>query len=384
MDASGRDRVQGRHERRSSANPGWRPGDRIAVASTDYATDQAEEATITSVSGSTVTLSRPLGHEHFGERQTVDGRTVDERAEVALLSRNVKIEGEESSSADGFGGQIMVMEGGQARVEGAELTRLGQKATLRRYPIHFHMLGSGGESSYLEGSSLHHTFNRCVTVHGTDRLRVAGNTCYDHLGHGFFLEDGEETKNVLEGNLGFRTREPAEGDRLLPSDGNPATFWITNPDNAVRDNVAGGSDGLGFWYALPEHPTGLSGQQATAASTWPRRTPLGEFSGNVAHSNGGDGLHVDSGPRADGTTESAYYEPHVDPANRESAPVEARFDRLAASKPQPRGVAARGDHRVDSAVLADNGIGATFASDRSVLSRSLVVGESANKGTPYS
>ncbi|HWC12114.1 MAG TPA: hypothetical protein VG455_12930 [Acidimicrobiales bacterium] len=38
---------------------------------------------------------------------------------------------------------------------------------------------------------------------------------------------------------------------------------------------------------------------------------------------------------------------------------------------------------MSDAVLADNGIGATFASDASVLSGSLVVGETANKGTPY-
>ena len=37
-------------------DPGWRAGDRIAISSTD----QAEEATITSVSCATVTLSRPL------------------------------------------------------------------------------------------------------------------------------------------------------------------------------------------------------------------------------------------------------------------------------------------------------------------------------------
>ena len=109
---------------------------------------------------------------------------MDERAEVALLSRNVTVEGEEATSTGGFGGQIMVMEGGEARIEGAELTRVGQKSALRRYPLHFHMLGESGASSYLRRSSIHGTFNPCLTVHGTDRLQITGNVCHDHIGHG--------------------------------------------------------------------------------------------------------------------------------------------------------------------------------------------------------
>ena len=368
-----------------AGSPGWRAGDRIAISSTDYATDQAEEATITSVSGSTVKLSRPLDYEHFGARQSYDGRTVDERAEVALLSRNVKIEGEEHSSVDGFGGQIMVMGGGQARIEGAELTRMGQKNTLRRYPLHFHMLGDAGAGSYLKGSSIHHAYNRCLTIHGTNRLDVTGNACYDHVGHGYFFEDGAEVGNRLEGNLGFRTRRPKAGEQLLPSDRNAATFWITNPDNTVRGNVAGGSDGMGFWMALPEHPTGLS----TDASVWPRRTPLREFSGNTAHSNGSDGLHVDSGPRPDGTTEGTDYNPRANSipppdGQPDSDPVEARFERFTGYKNRNRAVWLRGDnHRLNDAELADNAVGATFASHETALSNSLVVGETANRGTPY-
>jgi G8 domain/PA14 domain len=360
--------------------PGWRPGDKIVVSSTDYDPFQAEEATITAVSGNTVTLDKTLSNTHWGTVQTFDGRTVDERAEVALLTRNVTIEGEEVSSRDGFGGQIMVMGGGTARLEGVELTRMGQRAVLRRYPIHFHMLGDAGAGSYLKGSSLHHTFNRCVTVHGTNRLAVQDNVCHDHLGHGFFLEDGAEVDNVLEGNLGLVTRRPAEGQRLLPSDRSPATFWITNPDNTVRSNVAAGSQGTGFWYALPEHPTGLS----TNANIWPRRTPLGEFSGNVAHSNEDTGLNVDDGPRPDGSTETANYRPRQNPA-ADSPPVPAEFGDITAYKNRTRGVWLRGGYlRLVGAKLADNAIGATFASWETFLQDSLVVGETANKGNPRS
>ena len=365
---------------------GWRVGDRVVVASTDYDPLQAEEATVKAVSGNEVTLDRTLANTHWGTVQTIDGRPVDERAEVALLSRNVTVEGEEASSTGGFGGQIMVM-GGTARVEGTELTRMGQKNILRRYPIHFHMLGDSGANSYLKGSSLHHTYNRCVTIHGTNKLNLTGNVCHDHLGHGFFLEDGAEVDNVLEGNLGMTSRRPAAGERLLPSDESPATFWITNPDNVLRGNVAAGGFGIGFWLAFPEHPTGLFAKDrpAETAATWPRRTPLGEFSGNAAHSYEGDGLHVDRGPRPDGTVEATHHSAHENPADTSSPEVVSSFENLVAYKNRGRAVWLRGsNHVLRNATLADNAVGATFASDESFLRDGLVVGESENKGTPRS
>ena len=364
---------------------GWRVGDRIVVASTDYDPLQAEEATVKAISGETITLDKVLANTHWGTVQTVAGRPVDERAEVALLSRNVTVEGEEATSTGGFGGQIMVM--GTARIDGTELTRMGQKNILRRYPIHFHMLGDAGANSYVKGSSLHHTYNRCVTIHGTNKLNLADNVCHDHLGHGYFFEDGAEVDNVLSGNLGMTSRRPKVGERLLPSDESPATFWVTNPDNVLRGNVAAGGFGIGFWLAFPEHPTGLSAKDrpVETAATWPRRTPLGEFYANTAHSNEGDGLHVDRGPRPDGTVETAHHSAHENPADTNSPEVVTRFEDFVGYKNRHRAVWLRGsNHVLQNATLADNGVGATFASDESFLRDGLVVGESANKGTPRS
>ena len=356
--------------------PGWKPGDRIVMASTDYWSRHYEQRTVTWASGRSVELDEPLDYMHWGELQSYGDRVVDERAEVGLLSRNIVIRGPDASSSDGFGGHVMVMEGGRARIEGVELENMGQANMLRRYPVHFHMEGSAPDS-YLKRSSIHHSFNRCVVIHGTNELTIRGNVCFDHVGHGFFLEDGAERDNLIAGNLGLGTRGNSDG--LLPSDRRPATFWITNPDNVVKDNVAAGSEGFGFWYALPEHPTGLSNQQ----DIWPRRTPLGEFSGNVAHSNGDTGLNVDDGPGPDGRTGSTWYRPVADPTNPNSAPVVARFESLTAYMNRDRGVWLRGEnHVVTGAVLADNRAGATFASDQTFLEDSVVVGETANPGTP--
>src|SRR5690606_4013668 len=61
---------------------GWRVGDQIILASTDFDPKQAEKRTITAVRGKTITLDQPLQYMHFG-KITFD---VDQRGEVGLLS----------------------------------------------------------------------------------------------------------------------------------------------------------------------------------------------------------------------------------------------------------------------------------------------------------
>ncbi len=365
--------------------PTWKPGDLLGLASTDFDPAQSEEVAVRAVSGRTVTLATPLAYTHWGDPETVGSRTVSEQAEVGLLSRNVLIAATEDSVAGGIGGHVMVMKGSTAHISGTEFTRMGQRNTLRRYPLHFHMMGSA-EGSYLRGSSLHDLFNRCVTVHGTSDLNIADNVAYGTTGHCFFMEDGSETGNTFSGNLALRVRKPDAklGETpLLTSDMSPAAFWITNPANTYTGNVAAGVDGTGFWYALPEHPTGLSA--ASGTGVWPRHTPLGTFSGNTAHSSS-RGLNVDNGNAADGTnTELLYYAPRQNPADPKSAPVQATYTDFNAYKNRERGVWLRGDHQLlQGGVLADNAVGATFAADQTVLVGTLLVGETANLGTPAS
>ena len=363
--------------------PDWQAGERIVVASTDFDFEQAEERVITGVSGNTVRFSPPLKFAHWGEVQTFGAYEVDERAEVGLLSRNIVVQGDERSDRDGFGGNLKVMMGGKAEISGVEFERMGQRGVMGRYPIHFHMQGDSA-GSYVRGSSVHHAYNRCLTVHGAHNIVIEDNVAFDTYGHCYFLEDGAEQGNLFRRNLGLVTRKPTEDDALLDSDRTfpgPATFWITHPDNTFLNNVAAGSQGSGFWFALPEHPTGPS----TDTTIWPRRTPLAGFAGNVAHSNGADGLHVDRGPKADGSTESTSYAAHKDPSDEKSARVTSTFTDFTAYKNRNEGAWLRGrDLVLENATLADNARGVTFAAREGWLTDSLVVGETANLGTPPS
>ena len=396
---------------------GWRKGDVIVLASTDYNPRQAEERTVTAISGNTITFDQPLKYMHFG--QITDG--VDERGEVGMLTRNIKIQASEDAEKSYFGGHIMAMAGSKMYLSGIELNRMGQNMHLARYPVHWHVLGEG-QGQYIENSSIHDTYSRCVTVHGTNNLRVENNVSYNTVGHCYFLEDGIEHGNTFIRNLAIQTKcHPtldcvpmnlaANGERdalfkdrkayseasfhgghtLLPSDNTVASFWITNPDNSFIDNVAAGSDQVGFWLSIPQHPQGAFKDAAISKTIWPRRTPLREFRGNTSHSNF-DGFLIDRHIDEDNTfnTASLPLIPLKDPNDLESEVMETHFVNLTSYKNRNGGLWGRGDLYVYSNMkLADNAIGMTQAAGdigslpfSARLVDSLVVGETDNVGNP--
>jgi cell migration-inducing and hyaluronan-binding protein len=393
---------------------GWRKGDVIVLASTDFNPRQAEERTVTAISGNSLTLDKPLKYMHFGK--ITDG--VDERGEVGMLTRNILIQASEDAEKTYFGGHIMAMAGSKMYISGIELNRMGQNMHLARYPIHWHVLGEG-KGQYIKNASIHDTYSRCVTVHGTNNLRVENNVTFNTVGHCFFLEDGIEHGNEFIHNLAIQTKcHPtlecvpynlaANGElkevraavrkdsfsgknTLLPSDNTAASFWITNPDNSYIDNVAAGSDENGFWLSLPEHPQGAFKDSEVSKTIWPRRTPMRAFKGNVSHSNF-DGFMFDRNINEDNTFDLSFsaFTPLQNPADPNSEMVETHFENLTSYKNRNGGVWTRGELLIFSnAKLADNAIGmtnstGTFGSERFTarLVDSLVVGETGNTGNP--
>lgn len=254
----------------------WRVGNQVVIASSERDRDQAEVRTITSRQAPyRVTLDALLLYRHHGGAPQVhtrskDGKTwtLDQRAEIGLLTHNVKVEGDGLLTNDGFDGHIMVMycAPGYARLSNVELFRIGQKDLLGRYPIHWHMLLNDGAGQFIENSSVHRSFNRAATLHGTEYVRVKKNAAYDHIGLGMFLEDASERFNKINYNLALLTKRPALGEEIIPADNSddepqnrtPATYWITHPDNEFIGNLAGGTVGTGFWFAFPRKPTWTS------------------------------------------------------------------------------------------------------------------------------
>ncbi len=195
----------------------------------------------------------------------------------------------------------------------------------------------------------------------------------------------------FENRQAVRANGQASKDVLLPSDNTVSTFWITNPDNVYRDNVAAGSDVTGFWMSLPEHPNGQFEGTEISKTIWPRRTPLREFKGNVAHSNY-DGFMFDRNINANntfGVTGNAHM-PKENPADPNSKTLETVFEDLTSYKNRNGGIWGRGEmHVFKNVKLADNAMGFTHASGSlgrdpftSMVVDSLFVGETENIGNP--
>jgi len=280
----------------------YQPGDKLVLTSNEHYS-MTEELTVVSLGSDkrTLQVTPALQFTHESRLLTIEGRRVDMRCEIGLMSRNVIIQGGDESGPQLFGVHTMLVHGGIYRIENTEVRSCGQAFNLGRYCIHFHEAGEQRDS-YARSNSIHHSFQRAVTIHGTNNLRVQHNFAYHVMGHNFFVEDGAERYNYIEENLGVLTLQSFS---LLKSDTKPATFWTSSPTNFWRHNVAAGCTHDGYWFELPGHPGGPS----FTTSICPVGEHLGEFYNNTAHSNGVHGLRV-----------YPVYLPHKDPCNEASGP----------------------------------------------------------------
>ncbi len=242
----------------------WLPGDWIVIGTTSYSPFESEFVQIKSIdtegSGSIITLEQPLVHYHFGGHDP--GRPsaenykagpdknygIDERAEVGLISRNIKFTST-SSNANSihWGGEIRILQGfEEATIEGVELEKFG-KDQLGSYPIHFHMADEDGRQakghSHIRSNSIHHSYNKCITIHDTSGITVEDTVCARIVGHIFYQEMGTEKKISYRSNLGLGAmsnnfgitspeaqREFWQGDNLATAIGYDG-FNIPNTDN---------------------------------------------------------------------------------------------------------------------------------------------------------
>lgn len=368
----------------------WEVGDEIVIASTDFDPHQAEKRKITAINGLVLTLDAPLVYMHFGVEQIYNNGTknlvLDERAEVGLLTRNLKIQGDASSETNGYGGHIMSMSGSTSKATNIELYRMGQKSQVGKYPWHWHKLGDAN-GQYIKNAGIHTSYNRVITVHGTNNTVVEGNVGFDFVGHGFFLEDGNETGNLFKNNLGVLCKRPKAGEETTPHDigigadrgaspeAFPATFWITNPNNDFIGNVSAGSDGSGFWHLI------LSEVLDNIVTSYkPGIQPMGVFDDNKSHSSLFS-WGIDGG--IDKVTEEIVTG-HYRPQNPDGSQFIPNINRFVGYKSVDRNVWIRANKmNFYDCAFGDNGR-ADFFSYNQTLFNSLIVGKSANIGNPKS
>lgn len=272
----------------ADAVTGWKVGDRVIVTGTQThgaakTESLTEERLVTAVDGTKLTLDKPLTMAHAGDGEY--------RAEVANLSRNVVIE---SAAPDGVRGHTMYHRYSSGSLSYAEFRHLGKKEILGKYALHFHMCRDTMRGSSVVGCSIWDSHNRWLTIHGTDYLIVRDNVGYKSVGHGYFLEDGTETYNVLDQNLAVgATRGKRLPKQVLPFDGNEgAGFWWTCSLNTFTRNVATECGNYGFRYeATPSSSLKLMfpirQPDGSRKDLDPRTLPFVKFEDNEVHSSHG-------------------------------------------------------------------------------------------------
>jgi hypothetical protein len=248
------------------------------------------------------------------------------QAEVGLLSRTIVIQGSalDSDPSDseprkcsgrwifgntdepcpskdltGYGGHIMIHNGGRGFVEGVELFRMGQTNVLGRYPIHFHGLNDCPQC-YFRDSSVHKSYYRCISIHATNNMTVSENVAFNVAGYCYYLEDGVEQYNKIHFNLaahihmigpsipnggGQQTQIYQQSNFLtLPADVTAAGFYITNIKNEIIGNAVSGG-WAGFAFPNLPNPLGMSRSiNMRPSSVMP--LPGNKLDGNTAHSSG--------------------------------------------------------------------------------------------------
>ena len=269
------------------------PGDWVVIATTSFSPFETEFAHIASVDATktVLTLDAPLVYYHFGgadpgappqanfnaTRETNWG--VDERAggrpdqpQHHIDVATIRITGRSFRRADDLSQGSFK----EASVQGVEFALLG-RPKLGTYPVHFHMDGSLGRDQVLfNANSIHHSFNKCITVHSTKTLLIQNNVCARAVGHLFYEEIGDEEDITFAYNLGlgamsnnfdihpqkdFSLREPLinrywwPGDRMAREAGFGADFFAFNVGNhdhqfnpthgSCRDPLANGGLGGG-------------------------------------------------------------------------------------------------------------------------------------------
>lgn len=207
----------------------WQANDWIVVGTTDFASYNSEFVQIQTTpskrteGGSLITLKSDtkLVNYHFGGTGPSPGGAsyadgadknygIEERAEVGLISRNIKLTAAIPTSAEDpegmslhWGGEIRILpEYNRVEIQGVEIENFG-KDQLGSYPIHLHMVGTPTNLPIINSNSIHHSYNKCIVLHASSGITISNNVCARIVGHIFYLEDGTEVDNTFENNLGL-------------------------------------------------------------------------------------------------------------------------------------------------------------------------------------
>ncbi len=252
----------------------WGPNAEVHITSSTLSNRDSQNAIIESVvaqADGSATLKLQSGIDAVISEKDEPGQGV----EVALVSRNIVIEGESSDNPQ-LGGYFQVFHtpGVAQTIEGVEFINMGQQQGKNRFALQLLYTGDVPGTS-ISRNSIHHSNHRCIVVEGTSNATISSNVAYETAGHCYWFGH-ESMDNLVTNNIGSRTNnninwnkrlsgklhiiDPLSFDYLMyeyfmtkiapydwkgHSDHDMATFAIYSPLNYFISNIAAGSDGRG-------------------------------------------------------------------------------------------------------------------------------------------
>ncbi len=341
---------------------GWKIGDRLIIPDTRQIPfrkkykyfSQAEESTVLSISGATVTLSAPLRFDHWGPRDADGDVGVIEQGmlpHVGNLTRNVIIRStrlaETSKAAYCMGedninnpsncvtrGHALFLHRATVDIRYASFENLGRTTNdsldntvvdgsgnatsiglnqIGRYSLHMHRVmgpvnpSNTGYQYHLIGNVIEGMLKWGLAIHDTHYGLIKDNIAYDGQGAAITTEDGNESFNVLERNFVVHTKAGDEEQVLeSPKRGGVFSsrqlfgttrdgFWFSGMNNYIRDNVVANSPDFAYnyngYYLTPNQPVpNFRGANMATDSTIHVALPVLESARNEAYGATGQGL----------------------------------------------------------------------------------------------
>lgn len=259
---------------------GWAAGDTITIAPTQAPTVGAaaftgfDESTLTAVNGATLTLGTATARPH----PQVNGQWT---AEVANLTRNVRIEGTATGRA-----HIMSMGDRPQTINYVGIRYMGPRANhlgfMSRYGLHLHFMGDGSRGSQVIGTVARDIGNHAFVPHASHGVTFRDDVTYNTIGEAYWWNDlpstgAVKTNDVLyDHDLAANVNSDGqdEAQRLAGFD------LLSGDQNTIRNSTAvgvhGGFQASGFIWPSPNSAEGHG---------------LWDFSeGNVGHNNTSDGI----------------------------------------------------------------------------------------------
>ncbi|XP_070248855.1 fibrocystin-L [Myotis yumanensis] len=267
----------------------WQEGEEIVITTTSYDIHQTETRSIAKIlhGHKILILNEPLSYTHLGERYQVPGtrQSYTLAADVGILSRNIKILGEDYPGwfQESFGARVLISSftenmmtfKGNARISDVEFYHSGQEgfrdSTDPRYAVTFLNLGQIQErgSSYIRGCAFHHGFSPAIGVFGTDGLDIEDNIIHFTVGEGIRIWGDA---NRVRGNLVALSVWPGtyQNRKDLSSTLWHAAIEINRGTNTVlQNNVVAGFGRAGYR---------IDGEPCSSLTN-----PLEKWSDNEAH-----------------------------------------------------------------------------------------------------